>query len=135
MQVEVIDKFGRVRPYRHGDHLEDGETLRVPHTFMDAAARVTRDALTLKYGWRDHQPQGGFRRGYAFVDTTPPRELQDAAARAYEERRDRLANAWRKNDKDATDDDALLPTQDARAVADQAYRDKCERLQNAWRMR
>jgi hypothetical protein len=129
MQLEVIDKFGRVRPYRRGDHLADGERLRVPPTFMDAA---TRDALVQKYGWH---PQGGFRRGYHFDVASPPRNVQDAAAEAYEAKRAYLQNAWRKNHQDAADDDALLPMRDARADADQAYRDKCERLQNAWRLK
>jgi hypothetical protein len=132
MQVEVINKHGRARPYRRGDRLEDGERLRVPHTFMDAA---TRDALRQKYGWCDHQlPQGG-RRGYHFDVASPARNVQDAAAEAYEAKRAYLQNAWRKNHQDAADDDALLPTRDARADADQAYRDKCERLQNAWRLK
>jgi hypothetical protein len=136
MQIEVIDKFGRVRPYRRGDRLEDGERLYMPHVFMDAAARAVRDALAAKYGhvMTDSQPRG-YVRGYAFADTTPPRRLQDAAALAYEERRDRLANAWRKNHRDATEDDAPLPTRDARADADRAWLDKKERLQNGWRMK
>jgi hypothetical protein len=133
--IEIIDKYGRRRRARRGEVPGDGETVHVPQQFMDAMTRVTRDALTLKYGWRDHQPQGGFRRGYAFADTTPPRQLQDAAALAYEAKRARLQNAWRKNHQDATDDDVLLPTQDARAVADQAWLDKKERLQNGWRMK
>jgi hypothetical protein len=100
---------------------------------MDAAARVTRDALAQKYGWHDHQPPRGFVRGYAFADTTPPRNVQDAAAEAYAAKRKYLQNAWRKNRHDAADDDALLPTQDARAVADRAYEDRKVWLSNAWR--
>jgi hypothetical protein len=72
---------------------------------------------------------------HAFGDTTPPRNVQDAASEAYEAKRAYLQNAWRKNHRDATDDDVLLPTRDARAVADQAWLDKKERLQNGWRMK
>jgi hypothetical protein len=135
MQLEVIDNYGRVRPYRRGDRLADGERLRVPLTFMDAAARATRDALVQKYGWHDHQPRGGFVRGYAFADTTPPRSSRDAAAIAYKERFARLENAWRK---DAAADDARTQCVDAaqaRALADRAWLDKKERLQNSWRVR
>lgn len=133
--IEIIDKHGRRRRARRGEVPGDGETVYVPHQFMDAAARVTRDALAQKYGWHDHQPQRGFRRGYAFADTTPPRDVQDAAAEAYEAKRAYLQNAWRKNHQAAADDDALLPTQDARAVADRAWLEKKERLQNSWRMK
>jgi hypothetical protein len=66
-QVEVINRFGHPRPYRRGDRLEDGEFIRVPTIFMDAR---TRRALTEKFGWCDHQPQGG-RRGYHFDVATP----------------------------------------------------------------
>jgi hypothetical protein len=133
-QLEAIDKFGRVRPLRRGEHLADGERLRVPLTFMDAAARATRDALAAKYGWHDHQTPQGFVRGYAFGDTTPPRSSQDEAAEAYEAKRARLQDAWHKKHQDAADD-APPPTQDARAVADRAWLDKKERLQNSWRMK
>src|SRR5262245_59275687 len=134
MQLEVIDKFGRVRPFRRGDHLADGEVLRVPLTFMDA---MTRDALAQKYGRHavtDHQPRG-FVRGYAFADTTPPRSAQADAAAAYEEKRQNLQRGSRRHNADAGDDDVLLPTQEARAVADRAWLDKKERLQNSWRMK
>jgi hypothetical protein len=134
-EIEIIDKHGRRRRARRGEVPGDGETVHVPHQFMDAAARVTRDALAQKYRWRDHQPHNGFRRGYAFADTTSPRNVQDAAAEAYEAKRAYLQNAWRKNHQDTADDDALLLTRAARADADQAYRDKCERLQNAWRLK
>jgi hypothetical protein len=135
-EIEIIDKHGRRRRARRDEVPADGETIHVPVQFMDAAARVTRDALAQKYGWHDHQPpQGGFRRGYAFADTTPPRNVQDAAAKAYEAKRAYLQNAWRKNHQDAADDDALLPTQDARADANQAWLDKKERLQNGWRLK
>jgi hypothetical protein len=133
MQLEVIDKFGRVRPLRRGESLADGDRLRVPHMFMDAVSRDARDTLVQKYGWHDHQPQG-FRRGYAFADTTPPRNAQEDAAAAYDERSARLQNAWRKNHR-VVADDAPPATQDARAVADRAWQDKKQRLQNSWRNR
>jgi hypothetical protein len=133
--IEIIDKYGRRRRARRGEVPADGETIHVPTILMDAAARAARDALAQKYGWHDQQPRGGFRRGYAFADTTPPRKVQDAAAEAYEAKRAYLQNAWRKNHQNATEDDDPLPTRDARADADQAWLDKKERLQNGWRMK
>jgi hypothetical protein len=102
----------------------------------------------------------GFRRGYqTFADTSAPQDASKAAAEAYEskrsrldtsrrnisdgtpaldakqaydERNERLENAWRKGKKD-TSDHAPPSTQDARAIADAAYADKKQRLQGAWR--
>jgi hypothetical protein len=139
MQLEVIDKFGRVRSLRRGERLADGERIRVPHAFMDAASREARDALESKHGRRaivDHQERG-FRRGYQTIDATPARAAHDAAAEAYEDRSRRLENAWRKNHRDDAAR-APLSTQDAaqaRVLADSAYEDKKQRLQNAWRNR
>jgi hypothetical protein len=119
MGLEVVNRHGHVRPLRRGDRLADGEYLRVPHTFMDAAAQ---------------KPPQGFVRGYASADVTPQRDVQDAAAEAYEARRVRLENAWRKS----TTDHAPLSTRDAtqaRALAEGAYAEKVARLSNAWRAR
>jgi hypothetical protein len=133
--IEIIDKYGRRRRARRGEVPGDGESIHVPFQFMDAAARATHDALVQKYGCCDRKPQGGFVRGYAFADTTAPRNVQDAAAEAYEAKRAYLQNAWRKNHQNATEDDGPLPTRDARADADRAWLDKKERLQNGWRMK
>jgi hypothetical protein len=95
----------------------DREAVSVPMHLMDASS----------------MKRGGFVRGYAFADTSAPRSVQEDAAIAYEERRQRLQNAWRKDHQDAADDDAPLPPQDARVVADRAWLDKKERLQNLWR--
>jgi hypothetical protein len=119
MQLEVVNRHGHVRPLRRGDRLADGEYLRVPHTFMDAAAQ---------------KPPHGFVRGYAFADVTPQRD-QDAAAEAYEARRTRLQNAWRKNAADDNAPGQCADAAQARAVADRAWFDKKERLQNSWRMK
>jgi hypothetical protein len=100
----------------------DRETVRVPMQFMDAASTQC----------------GGFRRGYQFDAEGTSRKSQDDAARAYDERRVLLQNAWRKNHQDAADDDTPAQCADAaqaRAVADRAWLDKKERLQNSWRMK
>jgi hypothetical protein len=82
--------------------------------------------------------RGGFRRGYAFAQDmarVAPENIRDAAQNAYEERRARLQNQWRKDrreDADQTPPPRSFGAQ-AQALADGAYRDKCERLQNAWR--
>ena len=130
--IEIIDKYGRRRRARRGEVAADGETIHFPAQFMDGAARAAHDALAQKYGWHDHQPQGG-RRGYHFDVASPAGDVKDAAAEAYEAKRAYLQNAWRKNHQDAADDDVLLPTQDARAVADRAYEDRKVWLSNAWR--
>jgi hypothetical protein len=106
----------------------DREGASVPMQVMDASP----------------MQRGGFRRGYAFSDTSAPRSAQEDASDAYAERSQRLENAWRKDHQeaaerkdhqDAADDDAPLPKQDARAVADRAWLDKKERLQTSWRDR
>jgi hypothetical protein len=128
--IEIEDKFGKRRRARPGDKLADGERMIVPSVFMDAAARETRDVLAQKYGWRDSQPRG-FVRGYAFADTTPPRNLRDEADKAYAEKCARLQH------RRVADDDATV-THDAasaRAIADRAWLDKKARLENAWRNR
>jgi hypothetical protein len=126
MQLEVIDKFGRVRRFRHGDILADGERLRVPHTFMDHASYGFRP--TFSDGTPDHT--NPHRPGYRFADIDDADRL--AADKAYEERRTRMQNAW----KNATDADTPVQRRDAanaRAVADRAYEDRKVRLTNAWR--
>jgi hypothetical protein len=150
MQLESIDKYGRIRPFRRGDRLEDGEILRVPLTFMDAAARAGRDVLALKYGLTDSQSQlRGFVRGYANLDGTTPRALADAAAEAYEEKRARLHTTSRQRDVAVADDTSpgvrvtsatdTPPAQDAaqgaRALAYKSWQERNVRISNAWRIR
>jgi hypothetical protein len=111
------DAAGNFKPRRRV--VRDREVVRVPMQFMDAAC-------------------GGFRRGYHFDAEGASRTSQDDAARAYDERRARLQNAWRKNHQDAADDDTPAQCADAaqaRALADRAWLDKKERLQNSWRMK
>jgi hypothetical protein len=100
---------------------------------MDAAA-----VLAEKYGKpavTDHRPQG-FVRGYAYVaSTSVSRDARAEAAKAYDERSARIANAWQKKQQDA---DAPAHTQDAaqaKGLADSAWQGKKARLQNAWRAR
>jgi hypothetical protein len=110
---------------------------------LDASARAAHDALAAKYGaFGDagmkvidaYGMPAGYKRGYAFTDTTSAtRPSQDAAVQAYNERTARLQNAWRK-DRQADDADRLS-TQDARAIADASYAAKKQRLSNGWRNR
>jgi hypothetical protein len=161
MQLEVIDKFGNVRPLRPGEPLADGERLHVPHTFMDADSLAARDALAQKHGQHavtDHRPRG-YVRGFQALETLlPTRDSTDAATQAYSEkvarlesarrnigdgdakqaydaRTERLQNAWRdgKGKQDNATDGRTLDAAQARAIADQAYEDRKSRLSNAWR--
>jgi hypothetical protein len=123
-QVEIVDRHGRARPSRRGDHLADGERLRVPHAFTDAR---TRDALRAVAA--DSQPRG-YRSGYQTLDATCERSLADEAARAY------AAKCARLSRRDAAADDDAPVTHDAasaRAIADRAYEDRKVWLSNAWR--
>jgi hypothetical protein len=99
--------------------VRDREAVSVPMQFMDAASTQC----------------GGFRRGYNFDAASPARSVQDAAAEAYEARRTRLQNAWRKNAADDNAPGQCADAAQARAVADRAWFDKKERLQNSWRMK
>jgi hypothetical protein len=92
--------------------VRDREAVSVPMHFMDAA-----------------------RRGYHFDAASPARNIQDAAAEAYEARRARLQNAWRKNDADDDTPAQCADAAQARALADRAWLDKKERLQNSWRIK
>jgi hypothetical protein len=101
---------GKFKPRKRT--VRDREGVNVPMQFVDAA-----------------------RRGYQFDAASPARSVQDAAAEAYEAKRARLQNAWRKN---AADDDTPAQCADAAeagAVADRAWLEKKERLQNSWRLR
>jgi hypothetical protein len=79
------------------------------------------------------------RPGFRFSDIGDAARL--AADQAYEERRERMQNAWRtKGDVKADAGDGAAPPRTRsldvlRSAADTAYRDKCERLRNAWRNR
>ena len=132
-QVEVIDKFGRVRFIRRGESLADGEHLRVPLMFMDAATRAAHDALAQRFGLSDSQPTRGYKRGYQTFDATPPRSSQDEAALAYEEKRARYGSRRREVVGAADAPVQCADAAQARALADAAYRDKCARLACAWR--
>jgi hypothetical protein len=107
----------------------------------------------------DQRPRG-FVAGYAFADAWRTRSLtdaarrqdaatQDAIRRAYDERSQRMENAWRTKDQQPDvpgasrthQDDAApprTPTRDAaqlRAAADQAWADRTKRMSNAWKVR
>lgn len=125
-EAVIIDKNGRRRRARPGEVLGDGETVHFLMTMQDDDGGI-RDAYGLP---------AGHRRGFAISDIS---HLRDAAARAYEERNERLRNAWRKDHQRQQDGPRVttrtLDVEQARALADGAYEDKKQRLQNAWRNR
>jgi hypothetical protein len=139
---------GRFRPKRKraAGIASDGGSTRVPMMFADAgrAAQMLRDGA---YG-----ASAGFVRGFQFggpivVDDAATIAARDAAATAYEARKQRLTNAWRdrKQHQNQQPPAAAAPPAplalaasprsltDARALAAAAYEAKCERLRNAWR--
>jgi hypothetical protein len=126
MKLEVIDKNGNVRQYHPGDRLEDGESLRVPQQFMDAAPSF---GFSTKFsdGSTDHTSP--HRPGYRFADVDNPARLE--ATKAYEEKRARVQDQWRK--PPARSDAAPPPPSDARAIADRAWEDKRQRISNAYK--
>jgi hypothetical protein len=63
--------------------------------------------------------------GYRFADTDDA--SRHAASEAYEAKRTRMSDAWRKNN------DATLDGAQARATANAAYAEKIARLSNAWK--
>jgi hypothetical protein len=126
-EVQVIGKDGRVRPYRRGDRLADGERLFVPY-LMDHAAYGFRQ--TFADGTPDYT--NPHRPGYRFADIDDANRI--AAAEAYEARRTRMQNAWRRND--ATDvSTQRTDAASARAIADRAYADRTKRMVSAYRNR
>jgi hypothetical protein len=133
MQMEVIDKFGRVRRLRPGECLADGERLHVPYAFMDANALAARDALAAKHGQhtvRDADAEAatrrrGYRRGFQALEQLLPTRDSSEAASAYEEKRKRLESS-RRTVSDGT-------PADAQAAAAEAYESKRAHLRDAWR--
>src|SRR5262249_51026043 len=103
--IEVTDRFGRKRRIRKGEPLKDGERAHVPLQFMDAATREMVNALggppTLNVGdEKMTDPFLGHRRGFQSAPSAVQDAVQrnrDEAANAYEERNQRLQNAWRMN--------------------------------------
>jgi hypothetical protein len=80
--------------------------------------------------------RAGFRRGYAFTDNTiVAQDAREDAARAFEEKRAHLRDAWRNKDTQA---DAPTPTRtldELQTIAAGAYEDRKTRLANAWKSR
>ena len=110
----------------------DGERFRFTMQMMDAAG--------FRAAFADGSPDhtSPHRPGYRFADTDDAARL--AANDAYEERRERMANAWRnKGQQHDANSDAPPPRtaslDELRAQADAAYREKCQRLRNGWRNR
>jgi hypothetical protein len=78
-------------------------------------------------------PTSPHKRGFRFLDVDDPAKL--AADAAYEQMRERLSSAWRK-DKDRRDPicDARRPTLDElETAASAAYEARSERMRNAWK--
>ena len=77
----------------------------------------------------------GHRPGFAFASDDA--RLRDAANDAYEERRQRLQDAWRQRPQEQDGDHTAraLDAEQAQAQADHAWEDKKQRLAQAWRHR
>ena len=114
----------------------DREQIHFPVTVMDAMQALGFHS-TFADGSPDHTSP--HRPGYRFAHTTDAARL--AADQAYEERRERIANAWRrKGDAQADDNRDAAPPRtrsldELRAKADQAWEDRNKRMANAWRNR
>jgi hypothetical protein len=121
------DEHGRKRRKRVA---RDRERISFPMTAMDAAQALGFSS-TFSDGSRDFTSP--FKPGFRFADIGDAAKI--AADEAYDQRRERMANAWRTKGN-ATHDAAPPRTatlDELRALADAAYQAKCERLQNAWR--
>ena len=136
--IEITDKFGRRRRARRGEVPADGEAIHFNATLMDAMAQVMMsNATEPDHTIRDaHGTPSGHAPGYAFC--ADDARLRSAANEAYEQRCERLRDAWRHPDQkqDYEDEPLTAPTPDhARALAQEAWQDKKVRLANAWRNR
>lgn len=132
--VEITDRFGRKRRARKGEVLADGETIHFPVTLMDEMTRVMSDAMESDRMIRDaHGTPAGHRPGFAFASDGA--RLRDAANDAYEERRQRLQDAWRQRPQECDHTARALGAEHPQAQADHAWEDKKERLAQAWRHR
>jgi hypothetical protein len=133
--VEVIDRYGRRRRLRPGEIPADGETIHIPVMLMDHGGFHPYFAD----GSVDHTSP--FKPGHRFLDVND--EARIAANDAYEQMRERMANAWRnkgqQHDADADDRDVARPrtrTLDAlRAAASAAYDARSKRMAGAWKNR
>jgi hypothetical protein len=131
LDLEIVDRHGRRRRARPGEIPGDGERVVFSPMFMDDAA----------YGFfptfSDGSPDSTspHRPGFRFLDAGDPSGL--AAEQAYEERRMRLAEAWRKDRQDSVHDLASrqLTLDELRAKAEQAREDRDARMRDAWRRR
>ena len=149
--IEITDKFGRRRLARKGEVPADGETIHFNATLMDAMARVmmtdsTEPDPTIRDGYGS---AAGHRPGYAFAP--PDVRLRQDAIQAYEERCERLQDAWRHRDQPHSAEPELMAggqidlprrtdasgrTPEATQLttdAEQAWQDKKQRLEQAWR--
>jgi hypothetical protein len=122
-ELEIIDGDGRRRRGRPGEKFADGERAVFPLQGTHAATRELMDAMRGPAVVVDaHGLPAGFRRGFCFADSkyrdaaahylrrkidlhnashvdhnpTPSLDnLRALAERAYEDRKQRIGNAWR----------------------------------------
>lgn len=111
----------------------DGERISFTMQMMDHAAFGFRP--TFSDGTPDHTSP--HRPGYRFADTNDAARI--AADEAYEERRERMQNAWRRKGDAQTDDNRnsapprTRTLDEWRAAAEKAWEDRNKRMQNARR--
>jgi hypothetical protein len=109
----------------------DREELRFPMSM------AFRDAAGFHQHFSDGTPDhtSPHRKGFRFLDVNDAARL--AADAAYEQQRQRLANAWRNKDVQAGDNrDATPPTRtldELRQAAEVAWQERSKRMSNAWR--
>jgi hypothetical protein len=137
--VEIVDRSGRRRRARKGEVLADSERFSMPMQFMDSEARSLADHLGANYGGARIVDGFGVAAGHkpGFLYEGANIQLQDAAAAAYEQRSAYLRNAWRKDDREPSDDapQRQLTLDELQARAAGAYEDRRIRMANAWRSR
>ena len=120
------DEHGNKR--RKKQVLPDGATTHFTMQMMDSAAGFRR---TFTDGSIDHSHWS--RPGFRVLDTSDEAKL--AADAAYEERRARLSNAWRRDEghRDPVHDDRRPSLDELEQRAVSAYEARNARLRDAWR--
>lgn len=131
---KVFDRYGNELELDEDEPLPDGATLRVPPRFMDRFDFMD-----------DGTSMARLRRAYGMSDEL--RDAQERAQRAYNERSNRLSEAWkhkplppsreqrRSDDRDYHADEVPRTLEDAQRIAADAWERRRQRLSNAWRGR
>jgi hypothetical protein len=124
---------------------EDGNKRRKKRVARDRERITFATISDQAFGFRPTFADGSLdhtsphRPGHRVADTYD--EARIAANDAYEQRRERMANAWRNKGYPQLEDDGgerdycTRTLDESRAAADAAYQAKRERLQNGWRSR